>query len=223
MKRSLAMTVLALGLIAFGCDDEPSTSPDAWRPGWPVAGPADTGGYRRYRRNRRNRGSGGTGGTAGTGGTGGTRPADARRDVGADRAVDRGADRAADSGGADRARRPDGGHGWRLRRPLQQPQGWRAPGGISAGDFCSQFMNTCSFGTKNRYASMSDCVSKYGASARRAVALGILCDAKGGLGMQNCDLAAGFAPRLSNRPAHSDDDARHRPVAGVFFCAPGSV
>ena len=39
---------------------------------------------------------------------------------------------------------------------------------------------------------MNDCVSKYAASGSQGRRAGSLCDAKGGLGMLNCDRAAGF-------------------------------
>jgi hypothetical protein len=187
MKRSLAMTVLALGLIAFGCDDEPTT---------PVDGAAGSGGRGGSGGSGGSGGTGGTGGTGGSGGTGGRapdardtaapteRPRDGRTpDRGPDTAAaDRPADRTPDTGGAyfDMCANHKGG----------------ALAGISAGDFCGQFMATCSFGTKNRFASMNECVSKYGASTAKGIRAGNLCDAKAGLGMGNCDLAAGFGQRL---------------------------
>ncbi len=185
MKRSLAMTVLALGLIAFGCDDEPSGTPDAASGGrggsGGSGGSGGTGG-----------GTGGTGGgTGGTGGTGGRAP-DARQPD-ANRS-----ERPRDSGGADRAgdgRRPDSAGadtGGAYADLCSSYQGGGLLAGISAGDFCNQYMNTCSFGAKNRPSNMGDCVKKYAASGNQGRRAGFLCSAKGGLGLQNCDRAAGF-------------------------------
>jgi hypothetical protein len=197
MKRSLAMTVLALGLIAAGCDDTGDTTPDTGATG----GRGGSGGTGGSGGAGGTGGSGGTGGTGATGGTGGRAPDARPRDMGAaDRrpadmrlpdsgAADRAADTTPDTAGTSGTRMDTGGAYFNV---CDSYKGGGSLGGVPAGDFCGQFMATCSFGGKNRFESMSSCVRGYNASASKGRQAAHLCDAKAGLGMANCDRAAGF-------------------------------
>ena len=146
MKKTLAIATLALGLFAFGCDDdEDGGKPDA---STKTDASADA--------------TPDTGGTGGTGGKVDTSTADA---VDGGSHADTHADVAAEeTGGGDAGSdaTSDGGNG-----PVSWTTCVNPKDDVPPGAFCLQYMTACGFDATattvgmERYGTLSDCVMKY--------------------------------------------------------------
>ena len=201
MKRCLAVATLALGLIAFGCDDDGDDGGTGGRggTGGATGGRGGTGGATGGTGGATGGTGGATGGTGGaTGGTGGATGGTGGATGGTGGSVDA-ADMAATEGGAETGAEAGGETAAGICAAYTAGSGMLA--NIAASDFCQEYATTCMFGAAMRYTNMGDCMTRYmaAATAIKTCRAGHLCNAKA-LGGAHCDHATGYGAVAACNP-----------------------
>jgi hypothetical protein len=184
MKRCLAVATLALGLIAFGCDDDGDDGGTGGRGGTGgTGGRGGTGGATGGTGGATGGTGGATGGTGGaTGGTGGATggTGGATGGTGGATGGTGGSTDAADMASVDTAAEAGGETAAGLCAAYVPGSG--ALAGIEANAFCMEYATACTFGGDMRYTNMGDCMMKYmaAATAVKTCRAGHLCNASQG-------------------------------------------
>ena len=175
MKRTLAIATLALGLVAFGCDDDDDNGGGTGGTGGATGGAGGRGGTGGTGGATGGTGgatggtggaTGGTGGATGgtggaTGGTGGTTGG-----TGGDAGVDTSPDTTGDTGDA----------GGDTASAMWTAPCSTTPTPATAAEFCMQYMTACGFGAvmgrtaAQSFANMGACVTRYGVYANPGTA-----------------------------------------------------
>lgn len=173
ISSKLAVSLLVVGVGAFGCsDDKKKTDAAGGAGGGTTDGAAGSGGSG----GRGGTGGGGMGGGgAGGGGMGGGGAGGGMGGTGGGGMGGRG-----DGGPSDSSRDMTGGETATSIWATCEANMFKP--GVSAADFCTQYMTVCGFGAAMRFASQAECMTRYmsystGMMGQRACAAYHLCAA----------------------------------------------